>query len=58
MIVAIILWDQNVQISQLQQLKGIITDNMYDYFLFWIMFFSSKIRIVLAWLQKPAQRVG
>lgn len=58
MIVAIILWDQNVQISQLQQLKGIITDNMYDYFFFWIMFFSSKIGTVLAWLQKPAQRVG
>lgn len=36
MIVAIILWDQNVQISQLQQLKGIITDNMYDYYYFFL----------------------
>lgn len=34
MIVAIILRDQNVQISQLQQLKGIIPDNKYDYFFF------------------------
>lgn len=54
MIVAIILWDQNVQISQLQQLKEIITDNMYDYFFFWIIFFSAKIGTI--WLGYRNQR--